>query len=178
MSKTFSAKWSAIFGRFKSFFRSFFTSDSLDKIVMTFYLKSHLFISSATSHPILRRSHHRSRHGNAPAPPMIIVFILVTYPVRAKRAAPPLTPFPPVPFRLRIPKSRLPALCFTQNPDSTFPPNIFTLRPYAPPPGRSSYNIAAWIALMCCPCRYVLTPACCLWARSSLTFKCRMMGWG
>lgn len=84
----------------------------------------------------------------------------------------------PAPFRLRTPKSRLPALCFTQNPDSTFPPNIFTLRPYAPPPGRSSYNIAAWIALMCCPCRYVLTPACCLWARSSLTFKCRMMGWG
>ena len=38
-------------------------------IVMTFYLKSHLFISSATSQPILRRSHHRSRHGDAPAPP-------------------------------------------------------------------------------------------------------------
>ena len=61
MSKTFSAKWSAIFGRFKSFFRSFFTSDSLDKIVMTFCLKSHLFISAATSHPILRWSHHLSR---------------------------------------------------------------------------------------------------------------------
>ena len=95
MSKTFSAKWSAIFGRFKSFFRSFFTSDSLDKIVMTFYLKSHLLISSATSHPILRWSHHRSRHGDAPAPPMIIVFILVTSPVRARRAAPRLRPFRP-----------------------------------------------------------------------------------
>ena len=93
--------FSAIFGRFKSFFRSFFTSDSLDKIVMTFYLKSHLFISSATSHPILRRSHHRSRHGDAPAPPMIIVFILVMSPVRARRATSPLTAFPPVPFRLR-----------------------------------------------------------------------------
>lgn len=45
---------------------------------MTFYLKSHLLISSATSHPILRWSHHRSRHGDAPAPPMIIVFILST----------------------------------------------------------------------------------------------------
>ena len=93
--------FSAIFGRFKSFFRSFFTSDSLDKIVMTFCLKSHLFISSATSHPILRRSHHRSRHGDAPAPPMIIVFILVMSPVRARRATSPLTAFLPVPFRLR-----------------------------------------------------------------------------
>ena len=92
--------WSflAIFGRFKSFFRSFFTSDSLDKIVMTFCLKSHLFISSATSHPILRRSHHCSCYGDAPAPPMIIVFILVTSPVRARRATPPLTAFPPVPI--------------------------------------------------------------------------------
>ena len=27
------------------------------------------------------------------------------------------------------PKPRLPALCFTQNPNPTFPPNIFTLRP-------------------------------------------------
>ena len=93
--------FSAIFGRFKSFFRSFFTSDSLDKIVMTFCLKSYLFISSATSHPILRRSHHRSRHGDAPAPPMIIVFILVMSPVRARRATSPLTAFLPVPFRLR-----------------------------------------------------------------------------
>lgn len=40
---------------------------------MTFYLKSHLFISSATSQPILRWSHHRSRHSNAPQPPMLIV---------------------------------------------------------------------------------------------------------
>ena len=54
---------------------------------MTFYLKSHLFISSATSHPILRRSHHRIRYCNAPAPPMIIVFILVTSPTRAWRTA-------------------------------------------------------------------------------------------
>ena len=76
--------FSAIFGRFKSFFRSFFTSDSSDKIVMTFYLKSHLFISSATSQPILRRSHHHSRHGDAPAPPMIIVFILVTSPTSTR----------------------------------------------------------------------------------------------
>ena len=71
---------SAIFGRF-------FTSDSSDKMSLQFYLKSHLFISSATSHPILRRSHHRSRHCNAPAPPMIIVFILVTSPTRAWRTA-------------------------------------------------------------------------------------------
>ena len=90
--------FSAIFGRFKSFFRLFFTSDSLDKIVMTFCLKSHLFISSATSHPILRRSHHCSCYGDTPAPPMIIVFILVTSPVRARRATPPLTAFPPVPI--------------------------------------------------------------------------------
>ena len=145
---------------------------------MTFYLKSHLLISSATSHPIHRRSHHRSRYCNAPAPPMIIVFILVTSPVRARRATPRLRPFHPFHSASETPKPRLPSLCFTQNPGPTFPPNIFTLRPYAPPPGRSSYNIAAWIALMCCPCRYVLTPACCLWARSSLTFKCRMMGWG
>ena len=31
-------------------------------------------------------------------------------------------------------KPRLPALYFTQNPDPTFPPNIFTLRPQSPPP--------------------------------------------
>lgn len=80
--RSFLRSFSAIFGRFKSFF----TSDSSDKIVMTFYLKNHLFISSATSHPILRRSHHRSRYCNAPAPPMIIVFILVTSPTRARRA--------------------------------------------------------------------------------------------
>ena len=96
--RSFLWSFSAILGRFKSFFRSFFTSDSLDKIVMAFYLKSHLFISSATSHPILRRSHHRSRHGNAPAPPMIIVFILVTSPVRARRATPRLLPFHPSPI--------------------------------------------------------------------------------
>ena len=69
------------------YFRSFFTSDSSDKIVMTFYLKSHLLISSATSHPILRWSHHRSRYCNAPVPPMIIVFILVTSPTIAWRTA-------------------------------------------------------------------------------------------
>ena len=95
---------------------------------MTFYLKSHLFISSATSHPILRRSHHRSRHGNAPAPPMIIVFILVTSPVRARRATPRLRPFHPFHSAPEPPKPCLPALCFTQNPNPTFPPNIFTLR--------------------------------------------------
>lgn len=94
---------------------------------MTFYLKSHLFISSATSHPILRRSHHRSRHGNAPAPPMIIVFILVTSPVRARRAAPRLRPFHPPHSVSESPKPCLPVLCFTQNPNPTFPPNIFTL---------------------------------------------------
>ena len=76
---------SVVFGYFRSFFRSFFTSDSSDKIVMTFYLKSHLFISSATSQPILRWSHHRSRHCDAPASPMIIVFILVTPLTRARR---------------------------------------------------------------------------------------------
>lgn len=76
MSKTFSAKWSAIFGRFKSFLRSFSTifGRSLQVILqIKFYLKSHLFISSATSQPILRWSHHRSRHSNAPQPPMLIV---------------------------------------------------------------------------------------------------------
>ena len=35
------------------------------------------------------------RHGNAPAPPMIIVFTLVTSSVRARRAAPRLRPFRP-----------------------------------------------------------------------------------
>ena len=79
-----------VLGYFRSFLlslRSSFTSDSSDKNVMTFYLKSHLFISSATSHPILRRSHHRSRHGDAPAPPMIIILILVSSPTRAWRTA-------------------------------------------------------------------------------------------
>ena len=47
--------------------------------IWTHYLPS-------TSHPILRRSHHRIRYCNAPAPPMIIVFILVTSPTRARRA--------------------------------------------------------------------------------------------
>ncbi|WP_444297812.1 hypothetical protein, partial [Leyella stercorea] len=50
-----------IFAVVLGYFRSFFTSDSSDKIVMTFYLKSHLFISSATLHPIHRRAHHRGR---------------------------------------------------------------------------------------------------------------------
>ena len=89
---------------------------------MTFYLKSHLFISSATSHPILRWSHHRSRYCNAPAPPMIIVFILVTSPTRARRTTPRLRP-----FHSRTPKPRLPALCFTQNSDTRFAPNIFNV---------------------------------------------------
>ena len=110
--RSFLWSFSAILGRFKSFFRSFFTSDSLDKIVMTFYLKSHLFISSATSHPILRRSHHRSRHGDAPAPPMIFVFILVTSPVRARRATPRLRPFHPSPTRLRTLKISTPRPLF------------------------------------------------------------------
>ena len=135
--RSFLWSFSAIFGRFKSFFRSFFTSDSLDKIVMTFYLKSHLFISSATSHPILRRSHHRSRHGNAPAPPMIIVFILVTSPVRARRATPRLRPFHPSPTRLRTLKISTPRPLF--HPKSR--PHISTKYLYpplsVPPPRRS-----------------------------------------
>ena len=45
--------------------------------ILTHYLPS-------TSHPILRRSHHRIRYCNAPAPPMIIVFILVTSSTRAR----------------------------------------------------------------------------------------------
>ena len=81
----------------------------------------------STSHPILRWSHHRSRYCNAPAPPMIIVFILVTSPVRAKASHPSLTAFPPVPFRLRTLKNRLPALCFTQNPDTRFAPKILAM---------------------------------------------------
>lgn len=48
--------------------------------ILTHYLPS-------TSHPILRWSHHRSRYCNAPAPPMIIVFILVSSPTRAWRTA-------------------------------------------------------------------------------------------
>ena len=46
------------------------------------------------------------------------------------------TPAPPLAYGLSTrshsapepPKPRLPALCFTQNPNPTFPPNIFTLR--------------------------------------------------
>ena len=83
--------------------------------------------STPTSQPILRRSHHRSRHCNTPPPPMIIVFILVTSPVRAKASHPSLTAFPPVPFRLRTLKNRLPALCFTQNPDTRFAPKILAM---------------------------------------------------
>ena len=41
----------------------------------------------STSHPILRRSHHRSRHCNAPAPPMLIILIFVSSPTRAWRTA-------------------------------------------------------------------------------------------
>lgn len=51
---------------------------------MTFYLKSRLFISSATSHPILRWSHHRSRYSNAPTSPMLIILIFVSSPTRAR----------------------------------------------------------------------------------------------
>ena len=69
------------------YFRSFFTGDSSDKIVMTFYLKSHLFISSATSHPILCRSHHRSWYCNAPSPSMLVILIFVSSPTRAWRTA-------------------------------------------------------------------------------------------
>ena len=83
--------------------------------------------STPTSQPILRRSHHRSRHCNTPPPPMIIVFILVTSPVRAKASHPSLTAFPPVPFRLRTLKNRLPALCFTQNPDTRFASKILAM---------------------------------------------------
>ena len=48
--------------------------------ILTHYLPS-------TSHPILRWSHHRSRHGDAPAPPMIIILILVSSPTIAWRTA-------------------------------------------------------------------------------------------
>lgn len=48
-----------------------------------------------TLHPILRWSHHCSCYGDTPAPPMIIVFTLVTSSVRARRAAPRLRPFRP-----------------------------------------------------------------------------------
>ena len=48
--------------------------------IWTHYLPS-------TSHPILRRSHHRSRHSNAPSPPMLIILIFVTSPTRVWRTA-------------------------------------------------------------------------------------------
>ena len=50
-------------------------------------------------------------------------------PIHAQRPRhPPLTAFPPVPISPpNPPKPRLPALCFTQNPDPTFPPNIFNI---------------------------------------------------
>ena len=48
--------------------------------IWTHYLPS-------TSQPILCRSHHRSRHGDAPAPPMIIILIFVSSPTRAWRTA-------------------------------------------------------------------------------------------
>ena len=48
-------------------------------------------------------------------------------PVRAKASHPSLTAFPPVPFRLRTLKNRLPALCFTQNPDTRFAPKILAM---------------------------------------------------
>ena len=80
-----------------------------------------------TLHPILRWSHHCSCYGDTPAPPMIIVFILVTSPVRARRATLRLRPFRPSPFRLRNPKPCLPALCIAQNPDTRFAPNIFNV---------------------------------------------------
>ena len=41
---------------------------------------------------------------------------------------PSLTAFPPVPhFAPEPPKPRLPALCFTQNSDTSFAPNIFNV---------------------------------------------------
>ena len=43
------------------------------------------------------------------------------------RAALRLRPFHPSPFRLRTPKPCLPALCFTQNPDTRFAPKIFNV---------------------------------------------------
>ena len=43
------------------------------------------------------------------------------------RATPRLRPFHPFPTRLRTPKPRLPALCFTQNSDTRFAPNIFNV---------------------------------------------------
>ena len=48
---------------------------------------------------------------------------------------PPFTAFPPVPqLASEPPKPRLPALCFTQNSNPTFLPNIFTLRSQSPLP--------------------------------------------
>ena len=50
-------------------------------------------------------------------------------PIHAQRPSHPSAYglFPPSPFRLRTPKPRLPALCFTQNPDTRFAPNIFNV---------------------------------------------------
>ena len=50
-------------------------------------------------------------------------------PIHAQRPRhPSFTPFPPVPhFASEPPKPRLPALCFTQNSDTRFAPNIFNV---------------------------------------------------
>ena len=48
-------------------------------------------------------------------------------PSQSQARHPSLTAFPPVPFRLRTLKNRLPALCFTQNSDTRFAPNIFNV---------------------------------------------------
>ena len=46
-------------------------------------------------------------------------------PSQSQASHPSLTAFPPVPFRLRTLKNRLPALCFPQNPDTRFAPKFW-----------------------------------------------------
>ncbi len=55
-----------VFGYFRSFLRSFFTSVSSDKIIMIFYGKSRFVVLSSTSQPIFLGSHYRSCYSNSP----------------------------------------------------------------------------------------------------------------
>lgn len=48
-------------------------------------------------------------------------------PRQSQASHPSLTAFPPVPFRLRTLKNRLPALCFPQNPDTRFASKILAM---------------------------------------------------
>lgn len=48
-------------------------------------------------------------------------------PSQSQASHPSLAAFPPVPFRLRTLKNRLPALCFPQNPDTRFAPKILAM---------------------------------------------------